>query len=235
MKRKSNFFGEQFYKYPINIHPLIALLSSSLIFLVGAFTHSFNLWILLVFIIIIYLFFGFSKIILRFFIHFIFVSGFFFIVYYLYTFDINTSLIHMFKIQLIFISIIPSLSFKTKELITVLKQLKVPNQVILGIQIIYKFIPVLKKELKNINKARKVRSINFNIKNIYRAFIIPFLYKLSIISDNISLSIETKGFTLDKPKSIYYKIKLDMGSVLFLISILFIITYYLIYLKDVIL
>lgn len=234
MEKKENNSLKKFKKYPINIHPLIALISSSLIFLVGAFNHSSNLWIFFIFIILIYFFFGLYKFILKLLPIIMIFSLFFYIIYYLYTFDLKIAFMQMTKIQILIMSLVPTLSFKTKELTIVLKQLKFPNQLILGIQIIYKFIPVLKKELKNINKARKVRNLKFKLKNIYRAYIIPFLYKLSIISDNISLSIETRGYTLNKSKNIYYKIILDIVSILFLILIIFITIYYLVYLKDLV-
>ena len=72
-----------------------------------------------------------------------------------------------------------------------------------------KFIPVLVGEIKQIWEAMKVRGANMNWYRpscIYRAFIIPLVMRIIGISDTLSLSLETRAFTLDDSTSSVYKV-----------------------------
>ena len=69
------------------------------------------------------------------------------------------------------------------------------------------FVPVLKGEIKRVREAMKTRGAGsiLNPKIFYRAFLIPLVTRLVDISDTLALSVETRGFTLEKAKYTVYK------------------------------
>ena len=73
--------------------------------------------------------------------------------------------------------------------------------------IMYSFVPVLQGEIKRVREAMKTRGAGsiLNPKIFYRAFLIPLVTRLVDISDTLALSIETRGFTLEKSKYTVYK------------------------------
>ena len=65
----------------------------------------------------------------------------------------------------------------------------------------------MRGEIKRIREAVKTRGAGsvYNPKVWYRAFLIPLVMRLVKISDTLSLSVETRGFSLGKEKYSVYK------------------------------
>ena len=104
---------------------------------------------------------------------------------------------------------VPMVSISPCDLTRCLAKLKCPRVITLGMLVTLKFIPVLMGEIKQIWEAMKVRGANMNWYRpscIYRAFIIPLVMRIIGISDTLSLSLETRAFTLDDSTSSVYKI-----------------------------
>lgn len=104
---------------------------------------------------------------------------------------------------------VPMVSTSPCDLTRCLAKLKCPRVITLGMLVTLKFIPVLVGEIKQIWEAMKVRGANMNWYRpscIYRAFIIPLVMRIIGISDTLSLSLETRAFTLDDSTSSVYKI-----------------------------
>ncbi len=103
---------------------------------------------------------------------------------------------------------VPMVSTSPCDLTRCLAKMKCPRVITLGMLVTLKFIPVLASEIKQIWEAMKVRGANMNWYRpscIYRAFIIPLVMRIIGISDTLSLSLETRAFTLDESQSSVYR------------------------------
>ena len=84
------------------------------------------------------------------------------------------------------------------------------------------FPPVLGAEIKRVREAMKTRGAGsvLNPKIFYRAFLVPFVMRLVNISDTLSLSVETRGFSLEKvPYTVYKKEIVCLSDVLFVLGL----------------
>lgn len=119
---------------------------------------------------------------------------------------------------------VPMVSTSPCDLTRCLAKLKCPRIITLGMLVTLKFIPVLVGEIKQIWEAMKVRGANMNWYRpscIYRAFIIPLVMRIIGISDTLSLSLETRAFTLDDSTSSVYKvIKIKARDFVFLACVI---------------
>lgn len=119
---------------------------------------------------------------------------------------------------------VPMVSTSPCDLTRCLAELKFPRVITLGMLVTLKFIPVLAGEIKQIWEAMKVRGANMNWYRpscIYRAFIIPLVMRIIGISDTLSLSLETRAFTLDDSTSSAYKvIKIKARDFVFLACVI---------------
>lgn len=137
--------------------------------------------------------------------------------------DITEMIKSIIRILGISIAVIPGLGLSVSHLTRSLESLKTPRFITLGIMITYAFFPILFKEIKQIREAMKVRKTTniFNPKILYRAFLIPLIIQLINISDTLSLSIETRGFSMyDKNYKSYKKVTINIFDVLFVALII---------------
>ncbi len=103
-----------------------------------------------------------------------------------------------------------------------LSQIHAPRSVTLGTLITTSFMPLLSVEIKRVREAMKTRGAGsiLNPKIFYRAFLVPFVMRLVNISDTLSLSVETRGFSLGKVKySVYHPEVFSLTDVIFLIGL----------------
>lgn len=118
---------------------------------------------------------------------------------------------------------VPMISTSPCDLTRALARLKCPRVITLGMLVTLRFIPVLAGEIRQIWEAMKVRGANvswYRPSTIYRAFIIPLVMRIIGISDTLSLSLETRAFTLDGSVSSVYKIiRVKARDIVFLICI----------------
>ncbi len=105
------------------------------------------------------------------------------------------------------LSVIPGLSFRIADFIRNLRQIKVPKIITLGMLIVLNYVPLLAKEMKQIKDAIKTRGAGslFNARVFYRSLVVPLIMRIVQISDTLSLSIETRGFTIDKTETTIFE------------------------------
>lgn len=119
---------------------------------------------------------------------------------------------------------VPMVSTSPCDLTRCLAKLKCPRVITLGMLVTLRFIPILASEIKQIWEAMRVRGANvswYRPSTIYRAFIIPLVMRIIGISDTLSLSLETRAFTLDDSVSSVYKvIKIKARDFIFLFCII---------------
>lgn len=117
-------------------------------------------------------------------------------------------------------AVIPGLSVSSTQFIRNLQQIKTPKIIVLGMMIAVNFFPLFGKEMKQIRCAMKTRGVTFalNPKVFYRAFLVPLIVRIVNISDTLSVSVETRGFTTDKtPVTVYNPLKFELKDGLFVV------------------
>lgn len=145
-------------------------------------------------------------------------SSFFGFVTYIVAHDISSTQHAIYRSFAVCLAFIPGLSIPITSFIKNLRQLNIPKATTLGMLITLNFIPLFRKEMKQIYDAMKTRGVVsiFHPSVIYRAFLIPLIIRIVNISETLSLSVETRGFTLDKSSSnVYQPITLRMRDYIF--------------------
>ena len=214
-----------FFSFKSKIYPLFAFLVSLFFiifglcmakdikcsyFLIGCF-----LWLII---------FGCKKSCLRILPVSILVGGLFaLIAYFAYGKNINAATAMANRFGAIFLAAMLGMSIESVDMTRNLSTLKMPRGITLGMLIATSFPPVLGAEIKRVREAMKTRGAGsvLNPKIFYRAFLVPFVMRLVNISDTLSLSVETRGFSLDKkPYTIYKKETICISDIFFILGIL---------------
>lgn len=212
-------------KFYINksINPIISIISAVVIMFYSLFTSSKNetlLFLILVFLTLIVL--GYYKVLFNLIPFLLFLVLVFVGVGYLTKKEYG-AFSAFNRVFSIYISISISISIRPINLVRTMKQLKISKKLSLGALVTFSFIPKLKKELNQIKLAKKTRAVKkYKLRNIYRATIFPFITRLVDISEILSLSIETRGFNLNKnsKSTIYNKVKINYKDIVFSISLI---------------
>ncbi|MGN0805898.1 MAG: energy-coupling factor transporter transmembrane component T family protein [Candidatus Coproplasma sp.] len=122
----------------------------------------------------------------------------------------------------VFLAVVPGMSVQPVSMTRNLSQLHTPRGITLGMLVTMSFVPVLKAEISRVREAMKTRGAGslLSPKIFYRAFLVPLITRLADISDTLSLSIETRGFTLGKENyTVYKKEYINAVDVLFLLGL----------------
>ena len=141
---------------------------------------------------------------------FIIVGGLFAVIaYFAYGKDLNTAIAMANRFASVFLAAALGMSVEPADMTRNLSTLKMPRGVTLGMLI----------AIKRVREAMKTRGAGsvLNPKIFYRAFLVPFVMRLVNISDTLSLSVETRGFSLEKvPYTVYKKEIVCLSDVLFI-------------------
>ncbi len=144
------------------------------------------------------------------------------IAYFAYGNNINASIAMINRFASVFLAAALGMSVEPADMTRNLSTLKMPRGVTLGMLIATSFPPVLGAEIKRVREAMKTRGAGsvLNPKIFYRAFLVPFVMRLVNISDTLSLSVETRGFLLEKvPYTVYKKEIVCLSDVLFILGL----------------
>ncbi len=212
-----------FLQYKKNLNPIVALISTLIIMVFGLvmstktecsyFLIGTTLWLVL---------FGCYKQLYKLLIVFILFGGFFAIIaYFTMGRNLSSAISMLNRFGTVFLAIVPSTSIQAVAMTRNLSQIKVPRYITLGMLITMSFIPVLKVEIKRVREAMKTRGAGslLNPKIFYRAFLIPLVTRIVDISDTLSLSVETRGFTSGKSKyTIYKKETINILDIMYLLG-----------------
>lgn len=214
-----------FLKYKKNFYPLFAVLSALIIMVFGLVSaRSINGSYFLIGAFIWLIIFGCYKQCLKVLPMFIVFGGIFALVAY-FTSDKNpvSALAMANRFGAVFLAIVPGMSIQAVAMTRNLSALHTPRGITLGMLIVMSFIPVLTTEIKRVREAMKTRGAGslLNPKIFYRALLIPLVTRLVDISDTLVLSIETRGFTLEKGNyTVYKKENINIYDIIYLLGIL---------------
>lgn len=126
------------------------------------------------------------------------------------------------RLAAVLLSVVPGMGVEPARMTRNLSQLHIPRGVTLGMLIARSFVPMLSEEERRIREAMKTRGAGnaLNPRILYRAFLIPLVMRLVNISDTLSLSVETRGFSLgNEPYTIYRMERIAAKDILFLAGI----------------
>lgn len=124
----------------------------------------------------------------------------------------------LLRMLLLGLCAVPMVSTSPCDLTRCLTGLGCPRVLTLGMLVTLRFIPILATEMKQIWEAMKVRGAQvswYRPSCIYRAFLIPLVMRIINISDTLSLSLETRAFTLDGTGSVYREVKIKPRDFVF--------------------
>lgn len=210
------------------IYPLISFFSSIFIFFYGlSISNSISIVYFFCGLSIIYVFFGYTYAMIRGLLIFAFLGFLVALGTYISGHSILASLQTFARILLLSYSSIIMIALPPINLSRNLSQLRFPRILTLGMLITIRFIPLLIEEgisIKQAMKTRGGRDSLFNPSIIYRAFFLPFIVRLISISDIMSISLETRGFSTDEKNYTIYKptyFSLKDALFLLLLTILF--------------
>ncbi len=207
------------------LYPLISLIASMIVFVIGIlFSQDIAIFYLLLALTLIYALFGYvrplSKILPVFILISIIIGFGSFITSRDFLVGVQTS----GRIILLAYSSVLMIALPPINLTRNLVQLNFPKVLTLGMLATIRFVPVLINETIQIKEAMSSRGVKFswfNIKCIYRAFLVPFLMRIINMSDILAISIETRGFTLSSNQSSVYKqVKITKRDIFFSIMLI---------------
>lgn len=136
---------------------------------------------------------------------------------YIITEDYPGALMTIYRFAIIGLSVSFTFKMDPTELSRSLNQVGCPRRISLAILVVFSYIPVLRKEIKRVKEAMKVRGVNWwNPINYYRVLFLPLIIRMIEMSDTLALSIETRGFASKGESSIYKKVYIRKKDVLIL-------------------
>lgn len=202
------------------IYPVLGLFVAILTLFVGlVFSSNENIIFFYIGIYILHIVFGNYKACLVVIPFTVIMASFFGLTTYVVAQDVQSTTEAVYRSFAVCLAVIPGLSIATTEFIRNLRQLKLPKGVTLGMLITLNFIPLFRKEMIQIRSAMKTRGAVsiFNPKVVYRSFLIPLVIRIVNISETLSLSVETRGFTLEKSEtSVYQPISFKFRDFMFI-------------------
>lgn len=213
-----------FWSFKKKIYPLLVFVVS-IFFIVFGLVMARNenfIWFLLGAYVWLFIF-GCKKGCLHMICPFIVAGGIFGVIaYFAYGRDFTAALAMVNRLGAVFLAIAFGMSIEPIDMTRNLSTLKATRGVTLGMLIATSFPPVLKAEKQRVREAMKTRGAGsiLNPKIFYRAFLVPFVMRLVNISDTLSLSVETRGFSLEKvPYTVYKKEKICISDIIFILGL----------------
>lgn len=213
-----------FFKTKDHLNPLFALASAFLILIFGlitARTVECSFFLLGAFIWLI-LFGCYKQALKALPVFILFGGGFALISYFAYGKSGEAALAIANRFGSVFGALTVGMSVQPVCMTRSLSQLHTPRGITLGMLVTMSFVPVLKAEISRVREAMKTRGAGslFSPKIFYRAFLVPLVTRLADISDTLSLSIETRGFTLGNANYTVYKKEYINALDVFFLSVL---------------
>ncbi len=215
----------KFFSFHFKLYPLLAIISSIFIIVVGLVCAK-NLLPSTIYLASLFLYlclFGYYKEALKVLPIYILIASLFFLIFYLVSQEFTSGWAMNNRLASVFLAVILGIGTEPIKLTRSLSSLHAPKAIVLGMLIAMSFMPLLKQEIIRVKEAMRTRGASsiFNPKILYRAFLIPFITRLVNISDTLSLSVETRGFTLEKTAvTVYKEEKVTIIDIIFVIGLI---------------
>jgi len=103
------------------------------------------------------------------------------------------------------------------EYISAFTQMHLPNEVIIPLAVMLRFVPTIQEEWQTVNQALRLRGMALTWKNIVRRpmqmmeyMLVPFLLQCSLIVDEMSAAVMARGFDRNMPRSSYAEVQMKV-------------------------
>ncbi len=200
-----------------NIHPILSLISSLLLFVAGLlFVKKDWFWIFAASFLILLLLFRFEKTIVKT-APFILVFGALMAILTAINGDRFDVLYSFYRVLALGLAAVLSISIRPISLVRSFNQLKIPRWINLGLLIVIRFMQIFREEIIQIRQAIVLRGIRFIKTPILwgRAFFIPLIIRVLSISEGLATSLETRAFSTDLEGSSFEIICFEKRDYLF--------------------
>ncbi len=213
------------YQIKRPLYPLLCLISSVLMLVGGMALAGKTFYpIFLVEVCLFYALFGYGWAMLGVVTVFVPVSIFFFLLSCVINQNLHTAYAMACRVFMTGLCVVPALGMTQIRLIRNLNQIHCPKMLTLGMLIATRFVPVVAEEVRQIREAMRTRGVRASLWNVccfYRALLIPLVMRLISISDTLSMSLETRGFELEKsPCTIYETVDFRLSDGVYLVAML---------------
>lgn len=101
------------------------------------------------------------------------------------------------------------------EYISAFTQMHLPNEGIIPLAVMLRFVPTIQEEWQTVNQALRLRGMALTWKNIVRRplqmleyMLVPFLLQCSVIVDEMSAAVMARGFDRNMPRSSYAEVQM---------------------------
>ncbi|MDR2108885.1 MAG: energy-coupling factor transporter transmembrane protein EcfT [Coriobacteriales bacterium] len=110
------------------------------------------------------------------------------------------------RLLLVTLCAVPVISLSPVALTRSLAQLGCPRILTLGMLVAIRFVPILLGEMHRVREAMRTRGVRLlSPAYFYRAFLIPLIMRLVSISELLALSLETRGFDLSQAEATVFR------------------------------
>lgn len=101
--------------------------------------------------------------------------------------------------------------YSPSELISALEPFKIPKAFLVSLAIVVRYIPTFKKEFAFMKESMRLRNIPYTMKKPLKSFeyfLVPQLFRCSILADEITAAALTKGITNPNKRTSYYDMQM---------------------------
>ncbi len=101
--------------------------------------------------------------------------------------------------------------YSPSELISALEPFKIPKPFLVSLAIVVRYMPTFKREFLFMKESMRLRGIPYSIRKPIKSFeyfLVPQLFRCSILADEITSAALTKGITNPKRRTSYYDMRM---------------------------
>lgn len=106
---------------------------------------------------------------------------------------------------------------KIGEYISAFTRMHLPNEVIIPLAVMLRFVPTVQEEWQTVNQALRLRGMALTWKNVLRRplqlmeyMLVPFLLQCSVLVDEMSAAVMARGFDRSIPRSSYAEVRMKI-------------------------
>lgn len=108
------------------------------------------------------------------------------------------------------------------DFVTAMQKMHLPKGFTMTLAVIFRYMPTIRIEFRNINNTMKMRDIEFNVKNIFKHpaktieyALVPLVLRSIKVADELSASAMTRGLDLERSRTSHRDVRLSSRDYLF--------------------
>ena len=121
---------------------------------------------------------------------------------------------------IIFMAGVPLLAATTapQDVSRSLSRLRLPPGLIVAIMLVWRFFPIISREVRDIREANLLRlnGVRSRCQEAYRGFLLPLTFALVEYADRLPLTLELRGFDPGARRTCYRQKKIGLNDLIFL-------------------